>query len=89
MLSVRLLTRLHSVKTVQIVLQESDLRTADRAARRAGINRSALFRKALAYYVRRQRLIALEERHRRGYELQPVAPSEFDMWDRVAAWPEK
>ena len=80
---------LHSMKTIQIVLDEGALRAADREAKRAGLNRSALFRKALAYYVRRRRLIELEEQHRRGYEKRPAEPGEFDVWDRVSAWPEK
>lgn len=77
------------MKAIQIVLDEKDLRAADREARRAGINRSALFRKALAYYLRQRELMALEERHRRGYEAKPVEPGEFDVWDKVWAWPEK
>jgi metal-responsive CopG/Arc/MetJ family transcriptional regulator len=77
------------MKTIQIVVDETTLRSADREARRARINRSALFRKALAYYLRRRRLIELEERHRRGYAAHPVEPGEFDVWDRVLAWPDK
>jgi len=77
------------MKTIQIVLDESALRAADREARRAKLNRSALFRKALAYYLRRRRIIELEERQRRGYERAPVKPGEFDAWDKVLAWPEK
>ena len=86
---IRLWTRLHNVKTIQIVLDEDTLRAADREARRSRINRSALFRQALGYYLRRRRLIELEERHRRGYETHPIEAGEFDAWDRVLTWPEK
>jgi metal-responsive CopG/Arc/MetJ family transcriptional regulator len=75
------------MKTIQIVLDEATLRVADRAAHRAKVNRSALFRRALAYYVRRQRIIELEEKQRRGYEENPS--HEFDAWERVASWPER
>jgi metal-responsive CopG/Arc/MetJ family transcriptional regulator len=77
------------VKTIQIVLDDDALRAADREARRAKMNRSAVFRKALAYYLRRRQLVDLEERHRRGYEAAPVRKGEFDVWDRVLEWPEK
>jgi metal-responsive CopG/Arc/MetJ family transcriptional regulator len=77
------------MKTIQIVLDERALRAADREARRSRINRSALFRQALAYYLRRRKLVELEERHRQGYEKHPIRPGEFDAWDRALAWPEK
>lgn len=76
------------MKVVQIVLDERTLRTADREARRANLNRSALFRRALAVYVSVQRERALEARHREAYERNPVQPGEFDVWDRVIGWPE-
>ena len=77
------------MKTIQIVLDEAALQAADREARRLKVNRSALIREALAYYLRRQRVSTLEERHRRGYARAPVEPGEFDVWDRVLSWPEK
>ena len=73
------------VKTIQIVLDEPALRAADRAAHKAKLNRSALFRKALAYYLRRERLIHLEEKHRRGYGAHPAEPRELDAWEAEAA----
>jgi hypothetical protein len=45
-------------------------------------------RRAIALYVARERERALEAKHRRGYRQHPVAPGEFDAWDRVQAWPE-
>lgn len=77
------------MKTIQVVLDEASLRLADREARRAGLNRSALFRKALAYYLERHRILALEDKQRRGYEEKPVVPGEFDVWDGVSEWPER
>jgi metal-responsive CopG/Arc/MetJ family transcriptional regulator len=76
------------VKVVQIVLDERTLRMADREARRAKVNRSALFRRALALYVSVQREREREERQREAYERKPVEPGEFDVWDRVIGWPE-
>lgn len=73
--------------TVQVVLQASLLRSADQAARRLGVNRSALVREALREHLKRLALRERERRDREGYELQPAG--EFAVWDRVAAWPEK
>ena len=81
-------SKFHTMKTVQIVLDEASLRAADREAKRARMNRSALFRTALAYYLRRCKIIELEERQRRGYEALP-ADADLDAWDRVQAWPAK
>jgi hypothetical protein len=80
--------QLHIMKAIQIVLDERTLATADREARRAKVNRSALFRRALALYVSVQRERALEVQHRAAYERHPFRPGEFDVWDRVLGWPE-
>jgi metal-responsive CopG/Arc/MetJ family transcriptional regulator len=73
--------------TIQVVLDDETLRAADRAAKRARVNRSALIRDAIRLYVRAQRTRELEERHRRGYEQHPVQTGEFDVFDRELAWP--
>jgi hypothetical protein len=77
---------LHNVKTVQVVLDEPLLRAVDREARRAKLNRSELFRLAARQYLERRRIEELERRHRERYERFP--PAEFDVWDKVAAWPD-
>jgi Arc/MetJ-type ribon-helix-helix transcriptional regulator len=84
----RLWSRLDIVKTIQVVLDEALLQRADRAARRQRVNRSALIRAALAEYLERGRLAELEAGQRRGYQRHPVAPGEFDAWDKVPGWPE-
>lgn len=82
-------TTLHSMKTIQVVLDEKTLKVADRAAKRAKLNRSALIRNAITFYAARQREIALERQHRAGYEATPVAPGEFIGWGAAQAWPEE
>jgi metal-responsive CopG/Arc/MetJ family transcriptional regulator len=81
-------TRLHIVKTIQVVLDEKTLKVADRAAQREKVNRSALIRKAIALYAARQHQLELERRHRAGYEALPIRPGEFDGWGAVQTWPE-
>jgi metal-responsive CopG/Arc/MetJ family transcriptional regulator len=79
-------TILHTVETIQIVLEKELLRETDRAAQRCRLNRSALVREALRAHLKR---LAIEERERRdraGYERAPDA--EFVVWDEVTAWPD-
>jgi metal-responsive CopG/Arc/MetJ family transcriptional regulator len=78
---------LHSVQTIQVVLEDSLLKLADRAARRAKVNRSALFREALREHLKRLETLEKERRDRVGYERTPA--TEFDVWNKVAAWPEE
>lgn len=77
------------MKTIQVVVDEATLRAADREARRAGVNRSALIRRAIAYYAKKRLEAELEAKQRAGYERQPEAPGEFDAWDLVQQWPAK
>jgi metal-responsive CopG/Arc/MetJ family transcriptional regulator len=77
------------MSTIQVVIQEDLLRSADRVARRLKVNRSALIREALREHLQRLRLADLERRERDAYERIPDEPSEFAAWDGVAAWPGK
>jgi metal-responsive CopG/Arc/MetJ family transcriptional regulator len=75
------------METIQVVLEASLLKLADRAARRAKINRSALFREALREHLKRLETMERERRDRAGYERTPS--TEFGIWDKGAAWPEE
>lgn len=81
-------SRIHSMETIQIVLEESLLRAADRAVRKLKTNRSALFREALRAHLARIRLLEKEKRDREGYAHYPDSLDEPAVWDRVADWPE-
>jgi metal-responsive CopG/Arc/MetJ family transcriptional regulator len=76
-----------TTKAVQIVLDDKTLRVADREARRAKVNRSELFRRALAVYLEQIRMRELENRHRAGYAKHPERADEFG--DFEGAWPER
>jgi metal-responsive CopG/Arc/MetJ family transcriptional regulator len=77
------------MNTIQVVIEEDLLRSADRAARDLKVNRSSLIRDALREHLRRLRVADLERRERAAYEQTPEDPAEFAAWDEVAAWPEK
>jgi len=75
--------------TVQVVLEQELLRAADRAARRFKVNRSALIREALREHLKRIRIREKEQRDRAGYQRYPENAGEFELWEKVAAWPEE
>jgi metal-responsive CopG/Arc/MetJ family transcriptional regulator len=81
-------SRLHSMETVQIVLEESLLHAADRAARRLKMNRSALVRAALREHLRRLEVRERERADREGYRRRPAEENELAAWDEVATWPD-
>ncbi|MGA2270782.1 MAG: ribbon-helix-helix protein, CopG family [Bryobacteraceae bacterium] len=75
------------METIQVVLDSKLLRSTERAARRAKLNRSALIRDALREHLRRLEIRELEERDRRGYEMAPREDHELSGWESEAAWP--
>lgn len=74
--------------TVQIVIEESLLEAADRAARTQKINRSALFRAAVREHLERLAVRERERRDRAGYGRLPDKPGDVAVWEKAAAWPD-
>ncbi len=79
---------IHSMETIQIVLDGELLRATDHAAKRARINRSALVRRAIREHLKNLEMQELVARERRGYRKQPSHRKEAAIWERVAVWPE-
>ncbi|HKS97437.1 MAG TPA: ribbon-helix-helix domain-containing protein [Terriglobia bacterium] len=80
---------LHSMETIQVVLDPELLHAADDAAKRAGVNRSALVRRALREHLKQIKRQELEARDRRGYQQHPDNLAEVEGWERMAAWPDR
>ncbi len=78
---------LNSMQTIQVVIDDDLLRSADRVARRIKVNRSALMREALRDYLKKLHYQDLERRDREGFEKYPDS-GELAVWEGVAAWPE-
>lgn len=76
------------MKTVQLTLDEPLVEEVDQVAREMGTSRSAFTRQALRAALARRRIEALEEQHRKGYELRPVEPSEVHEWEEEQVWPD-
>ena len=64
----KLWSKVHSMETIQVVLDEDLLRAADRVAKRTKVNRSALVRAALREYLKRIHYQELERRDREGVQ---------------------
>ena len=77
------------MEIVQIVLDEELRIAADKAARKARLNRSQLVREALREYLLRLEMKAREARDREGYAKKPPAHGEWQAWESEAAWPER
>jgi len=80
------------MKTIQVALEKELLQAADRAARKAKQNRSALIREALREYLRRLQVRAEEQREIEAYRKHPQAPEELDdieLWAKGATWPKR
>ncbi len=74
------------METIQVVLDAKLLQAADRAARRARVNRSALVRNALREHLRRLSIRELEERDRQGHPAEDENGDDLSIWEREAAW---
>ena len=70
----QLRSRFHSMKTIQVVLDERTLKTADREVTRAEIDRSALVRSVIALFAATRRGMAPAQR------LQPIGPGSQLPW---------
>jgi metal-responsive CopG/Arc/MetJ family transcriptional regulator len=82
-------SRIHSVETIQVVLDSKLLAAADGAARRLKVNRSELFRSALREYLKRLRSADLERRDREGYAQVAEDEAGLAVFDGVARWPDE
>lgn len=74
------------MKTIQMTIDETLLKAVDRLCRTRRTSRSALIRAALESELERDELRRREEKHRKGYERQPVKADEFDAWVTEQEW---
>jgi metal-responsive CopG/Arc/MetJ family transcriptional regulator len=77
------------METIQVVLDSQLLRATDHAAKKAGVNRSALVRSALREHLKRLRIQEMEALEREGYRRRPQDEKEIAAWEQVAVWPEE
>jgi len=74
------------MRIIQMTLDDELVKSVDKIVRERKTTRSAFTRQALREAVEKARMKALEEKHRRGYELQPVNQEAFSIWEEEQAW---
>jgi metal-responsive CopG/Arc/MetJ family transcriptional regulator len=74
------------MRTIQMTLDDNLVNAVDRVSKELHTSRSAFTRKALQDALVRYKLEQEEQRHRRGYEQNPVATDEFSSWETEQAW---
>ena len=79
---------IHSMATIQIILEPELLTETDHFAKSAKLNRSALIREALKAHLKHLKIREMEERERKAYEAIPDNREEALFWEKHAAWPE-
>lgn len=77
-----------NMQTVQIVLNEDLLRSTDQAAKRIGMNRSALVREALSAHLKKLELEVKLQQEREAYQKYPDTEPELMGWEKVISWPD-
>lgn len=77
------------MQTVQIVMNEDLLKSADQAAKRIGVNRSALVREALAAHLKKLDMEEKLRQEREAYQKYPDTEPELMGWEKVVSWPDE
>ncbi len=77
------------MRTIQMTLDDNLVKAVDRVSKELHTSRSAFTRKALQDALIRYNLEQLEQKHRSGYEQQPVVADEFSVWETEQAWGEE
>lgn len=77
---------IHSMKTIQMTIDEPLLKAVDRLSKARKTTRSALIRYAVEAELQRERIRVEESRHAEGYARKPVAKGEFDAWEKEQDW---
>lgn len=77
------------MKTIQMTLDEALVEAVDTVVKELNTTRSAFTRSALQTAIDRLKNSRLEEAHRKGYEVYPVAGEEFSDWEEEQDWGDK
>ena len=74
------------MRIVQMTLDEDLVKAVDKVVKKIHTTRSAFTREALREAIRKFNVSRLERQHSRGYEMYPVAKSEFSVWEDEHRW---
>ena len=74
------------MRTVQMTLDDDLVDAVDVIVKQMKTSRSAFTRTALREAIENMKTRMLEEKHRKGYEMYPVARDEFSVWEKEQNW---
>ncbi len=74
------------MKTIQITIDEALLKELDQIIKKTKESRSAIIRNAILSYLRQRRITEMEEKHKKGYEKNPIREDEFSVWEDEQVW---
>jgi len=75
------------MKTIQITVDEKLLAKLDADDETKRDGRSAVFRRAVAEYLRSRTRRSIADSYRRGYGKMPELGRDFEGWEDEGAWP--
>ena len=77
------------MKAIQVMFDESLLRSLDSDEEVQKLGRSAVLRRATAEYLRRAKSRRIADSYRRAYGRGEALGEEFDGWEKLGVWPEE
>ena len=75
------------MKTIQITVDEKLLARLDADDETKRDGRSAVFRRAVAEYLKQRKRLSIANSYRRGYAGKPGLGPDFDDWENEGEWP--
>jgi len=69
-----------------MTLEDDLVQAVDKIVKQMHTSRSAFTRTALRDAISNYKLSQLEQKHRKGYEKQPVSKEEFSIWENEHKW---
>jgi metal-responsive CopG/Arc/MetJ family transcriptional regulator len=69
-----------------MTLEDDLVQSVDKIVRQMHTTRSAFTRAALRNAIHTYKVSQLEQKHRKGYEKQPVSKEEFSVWENEQTW---
>jgi metal-responsive CopG/Arc/MetJ family transcriptional regulator len=69
-----------------MTLEDDLVQSVDKIVKQMHTTRSAFTRAALRNAINNFKVSQLEQKHRKGYEKQPISKEEFSVWKNEQKW---